>query len=208
MVKGQIEPENVTHPLLIEALSTIPREKFVPHQLARIAYMDANFPLGKDRFLLRPATLARLLQALDPRPSDKILYIASGTGYGPALLNEMVSHVIALDCEETWTQEAERLVNELELSSIEVVFGPLCEGWETEAPYDKILIEGCVDFVPLKLLSQLREDGQLITIKYHKGKASIAIKIDKKQGGFTEQFLFDAFVPRLKALSAQKAFVF
>lgn len=67
MVKGQIEPENVTNPLLLDAFFTIPREKFVPHQLARISYMDTHFILGKARFLLRPATLARLLEALDPK---------------------------------------------------------------------------------------------------------------------------------------------
>jgi protein-L-isoaspartate(D-aspartate) O-methyltransferase len=208
MVKGQVQPENVTNSLLIEALFTIPREKFVPHQLSRIAYMDTNFSLGKGRFLLRPATLARLLQALNPQSSDKILYIAGGTGYGPALLNKMVSHITALDCDETLTQEAERLVNELGLSSIEVVLGPLGEGWEAEAPYDKILIEGCVDFIPINLMSQLKDEGQLITIKHYKGKETIAVKIDKKQESVTENFLFDAFVPRLKAFQEQKTFVF
>ena len=208
MVKGQILPENLTHPLLIDAFFTIPREKFVPCQLARIAYMDTNFSINKGRCLLRPATLARLLEALNPKPSDKVLYIGGGTGYGPALLNQIVSHIIALDCEETLTQEAERLVNELKLSSIEVVLGPLIEGWENGAPYDKILIEGCIDFIPRKLASQLTEGGQLTTIKYHKEKERIAVKLDKKQGVFTERFLFDAFAPRLKPFREQKTFVF
>lgn len=208
MLEGQILPENVSHPLLINALRTIPREKFVPCQLARIAYMDTNFPLKKDRFLLRPATLARLLEALNPQLSDNILYIAAGTGYGPALLNDMAAHIVALDAEETFTQEAERLVTELNLSSIEVVLGPLREGWERQAPYDKILIEGCVNVIPMKIASQLREGGQLITIKYHKGKERAAVKVDKKQGVFTESFLFDAFAPRLTSFQEQKTFVF
>lgn len=208
MVQGQIEPENVTNPFLIDALLSIPREKFVPHQLARIAYMDTNFTLGRGRFLTRPATLARLLQALNPKSSDKILYIAGGTGYGPALLSKLTSHITALDCEETLTQEAERLVNELKLSSIEIALGPLHEGWERNAPYDKILIEGGVDFVPINLISQLKEGGCLVTIKYQKEKGKAAIKIDKKQKIATEVFLFDAFVPRLGTFHAQKAFVF
>lgn len=208
MVKGQVEPENVTHPFLLEALFTIPREKFVPHQLARIAYMDKDFPLGKNRFLLRPALLARLLEALNPQPSDKILYIAGGTGYGPTLLSKIGAQIIALDCEETLTQEAERLVNALGLSSIKVVLGPLIEGWKQEALYDKILIEGCVDLIPRNLIAQLKEGGQLITIKDHKTKESAAIKIDKKQRCITERFLFDAFAPRLICFQAQKTFVF
>lgn len=208
MVKGQVIPENVTNPPLIDALFTIPREKFVPSQLARIAYMDGNFFLKKDRVLLRPATLARLLQALNPKSSDKILYIAGGTGYGPALLSQMAHHVIALDSEETLTQAAERLAEELKLSSIQSVLGPLEEGWEHGAPYDKIFIEGCVDFIPRKLASQLKEGGQFITIKSLEGKKRIAVKIDKNQGVFTEFFLFDAFAPRLKPFQAQKPFIF
>jgi protein-L-isoaspartate(D-aspartate) O-methyltransferase len=208
MVKRQVILENVTNPLLIDALFTIPREKFVPSQLARIAYMDTDFFLNKGRFLLRPATLARLLEALNLKSSDKILYIAGGTGYGPALLSQMAHHIIALDSEETLTQTTERLAQELHLSSIESVLGPLEEGWENGAPYDKIFIEGCVDFIPRTLAAQLKEGGQFITIKSLEEKKRIAVKIDKKQGVFTENFLFDAFAPRLKSFQAQKSFIF
>jgi protein-L-isoaspartate(D-aspartate) O-methyltransferase len=208
MVKGQVLPENVVNPLLIDALFTIPREQFVPCQLARIGYMDAHFPLKKDRFLLRPATLARLLEALNPQSSDNILYVGAGTGYGPALLNHLAAHIVALDSEEALTQEAERLVKELNLSSIEVVLGPLIEGWENASPYDKIFIEGCVNFIPIKIASQLQEGGQLITIKQDKRNKRVAAKIEKKQGIFTEIHLFDAFAPRLMSFQEQKTFVF
>lgn len=120
----------------------------------------------------------------------------------------MVAHIIALDCEESFTQESMRLVHDLELSSIEVVLGPLMDGWEQEAPYDKILIEGCVDHIPLNLTSQLKEGGQLISIKCSMTKERVAVKIDKKQGTTTESFLFDAFGPRLKSFETKKMFVF
>lgn len=208
MVKGQVLPENVTNPFLLEAFLTIPRERFVPCQLARIAYMDATFFLNKGRFLLRPAILARLLEALNPQSYDKILYIGGGTGYGPTLLSRMARQIIALDSEEALTQTAERLAHEMKLSSIDVVLGPLIKGWENEAPYDKIFIEGCIDFIPSTLASQLKEGGQLITIKHQEGKERGAVKFDKKQGVFIESYLFDAFAPRLKSFQAQKAFVF
>lgn len=204
MVRGQVIPENVMNPSLINALFKMPREKFVSRQLARIAYMEAPFPLKKGRCLLSPAILARLLDVLDPQPGDKILYIAGGTGYGPALLSQMSTHVIALDCEEILTQEAEHLVQDLNLSSLEVVLGPLQDGWETKAPYDKIFIEGCVDFVPKKLLTQLKEGGQCVTIKNQRR----AVKIEKNKETFTEIYLFDAFAPRLKAFQKQKPFIF
>ncbi len=208
MVKGQILPENVTNPLLIDAFLKIPREKFVPRQLSHIAYMDTNFPFNIGRFLLRPATLAKLLNAVEPKPSDKILYVAAGTGYGPALLSQMVDHVVALDSEDILTQEAERHVEELNLSSINVVLGPLPDGWEKEAPYDKIIIEGCVERIPESLTLQLKERGVITTFKHCNNQGSKAIKYVKMGGVFTEITLFDAFAPRLEAFHGVKEFIF
>ncbi|MBY0500902.1 MAG: protein-L-isoaspartate O-methyltransferase [Alphaproteobacteria bacterium] len=208
MVKGQVLPEEVTHPYVIEALTHIPRERFVPRQLARIAYMDANFPYSKGRVLLRPATLAHLLEELNPSPNDKILYIGGGTGYGPALLGYMGAHVIALDSEETLTQKAEQLLEDLKLSLVHIVLGPLTEGWKNEAPYHKIIIEGCIDFIPKSLFSQLREDGIMVTLRHSKSGKIEAIKLVQNEGMFTEIPLFDAFAPRLETFRKRKAFDF
>ncbi len=208
MVKRQISPENVTNPFILNAFLNVPREKFVPRQLSHIAYMDSNFPFNFDRFLLRPATLARLLEALNPQPFDTILYIAAGTGYGPAVLSQIGVRVIAVDSEESLTQKAERLVQDLNLSSVEIILGPLAEGWEKEAPYDKVIIEGCVDFIPESLLFQLKEGGVMVTLKYRKDRGINAVKCVKQEGVFTEISLFDAFAPRLKAFRKSKPFIF
>lgn len=208
MVNGQILPENVTNSFVIDAFSKIPREKFVSRQLSRIAYMDAHFPLNADRFLLRPATLGRLLEALNPTPSDRILYVASGTGYGPALLSQIGAHVIALDSEETFTQKAERVLHELSFSSVEVVLGPLEEGWEKEAPYEKMIIEGCIEMIPDALVFQLQEGGEIVTLRQSKPRGMEAIKHVKRDGVFTEIPLFDAHAPRLEAFDQQKRFIF
>lgn len=208
MVKGQILPENVTNPFVIHAFLKVPREKFVPRQLARVAYMDANFSLHKGGFVLRPATLARLLEACTPLPSETILYVAAGTGYGPALLSKMGASVIALNSEEILAQEAERLVQDLQLSSIKVVLGPLVEGWETDSPYDKIVIEGCIEVIPKELALQLKEGGVIVTFRHCKDRGMTAIKCMKEKGVLTAIPLFDAFVPRLDAFQIRKTFVF
>lgn len=208
MVKGQVLPENVKNPCILKALLAIPREKFVPRQLSHSAYMDANFSLDRRHSLLRPATLARLLEALSPKPSDQILYIAAGTGYGPALLGQIGAHVLALDGDETLTQGAEKRIQDLGLSSVDVVLGPLSEGWEKEAPYDKILIEGCISFIPPHLINQLKERGVLVTLRVTPHNRMEAIKYIKNQGVLSGLSLFDAFGPRLPAFQKRKAFVF
>ncbi len=208
MIKGQILPENITNPFILDAFLKIPREKFVPRQLSHIAYMDANFFFSSDRFLLRPATLAHLLEALAPKPYDCILYVAAGTGYGPALLSQTGARIIALDSEEILTQEAERLIQSLEISRVEIVLGSLREGWEKEAPYDKIIIEGCVDRIPESLILQLKDGGIMVTLKDQKERGTKAVKYVKEGATFTEISLFEAFAPRLKAFRKDKRFIF
>jgi len=208
MVKGQILPEEVTHPLVLEAFLKVPKEVFVPRQLSHIAYMDENFPLSANRVLLRPATLARLLQALNPSQGDKILYIACGSGYGPALLNHMGAHVVALESELSLSQEAERVIQELNMPSIEIILGPLEEGWEAGAPYDKMIIEGGTEFIPETLLKQLKNGGVIATLKRVK-KGSVKAFLYIKEGStFTEICLFDAFAPLLKVFKKEKSFIF
>jgi protein-L-isoaspartate(D-aspartate) O-methyltransferase len=203
MVKRQLLPEGVTNPAVLEAFSEIAREKFVPQSLARIAYMDAHFPLNKRRFLLRPATLARLLEACRFLPSHKILYIGCGSGYGPALLAHMGLSGIALDCEDIFTQETERLLQELEYSSLGVVLGPLEEGWKTAGPYDRIFVEGAIDFLPEMLAAQLKKEGELIALN-PRGKAIKYVKKDR----LSEIYLFDASGPHLPGFKTQKIFDF
>ncbi len=208
MVKNQVMPEEVTHPVLLDALLKVPREWFVPRQLTRIAYMDNDFPLQQGRLLLRPATLARLIQAASLETLDKVLYIASGTGYGPALLGQMGMHVIALDSEDFFTQTSERLIQDFHLSSVGVVLGNLSTGWKKEAPYDKIIIEGRVDFIPNTLKEQLKEGGAILTFGYHKKQRLSALRYIKENGELSITSLFDAFAPRLEAFCKHKTFVF
>jgi protein-L-isoaspartate(D-aspartate) O-methyltransferase len=208
MVQSQIIPEEVSNPRILEAFKVIPRERFVPRQLSRVAYMDCNYSFKKGRILLRPATLAKLINALNPQPSDKILYLACATGYGPAILGQLDSRVFALDSDESFTTEAEQIINDLQLPTVEVILGPLAEGWEQEAPFDKILIEGCVERLPKSLITQLKEEGEIVTIKSKGDQGMQAVKLIKKKGALTEIPLFDAFAPRLKAFRFATRFVF
>ncbi len=208
MVKGQLLPENINNTLILQSFSTIPREKFFPRQLSHIAYMDAPFCLQIDRCLLRPATLAHLLSTIKPKPTDSILYVASGTGYGPALLGQLGAHVVALDSEEQFTQATEKQIQELELSTVQTVLGPLQEGWDAKAPYDKIVIDGCVEYVPEPLISQLKEGGTIATFKQSKVGTMKGVELVKKNGLLTEASIFDAFAPRLKAFHKDCSFIF
>ena len=93
MVDGQLRPNRVTNASLLAAVGELPRERFLPEGLRSVAYADDDVPLGNGRFLMEPMVLARLIQALQPQPDDKALVVASGRGYGAALLSRLVKSV-------------------------------------------------------------------------------------------------------------------
>ena len=112
MVDGQLRPNRVTNAQLLAAIGELPRERFLPAGLQSVAYADDDVPLGKGRFLMEPMVLARLLQTLQPLPEDKALVVASGAGYGAALLARLVKAVVAVEADAGLAGSAEQTIRE------------------------------------------------------------------------------------------------
>src|SRR5438270_2057562 len=97
MVDSQIRPNKVTDPRLLRAMRQIPRERFLPPELAAAAYVDEDVPLGRGRALMEPMVIGRLLQLAAVTPGEQALVVAAGTGYGSALLAACGVRVTALE---------------------------------------------------------------------------------------------------------------
>ena len=160
MVDGQLRPNRVTNSQLLAVIGALPREKFLPDGLRSVAYSDEDVPLGNGRFLMEPMVLARLIQTLQPRETDRALVVASGRGYGAALLARLVKSVVAVESDAALAAAAERTAKELGLTGVEQKVGPMEEGAAASGPYDVILIEGAVRQVPQAILEQLVDGGR------------------------------------------------
>src|SRR5258708_34678169 len=119
-----------------------------------VAYSDEDVPLGNGRCLMEPIVLARLVQALETMPDDRALVIASGRGYGAALLARLAASVVAVESDPMLVMAAEQTAKELGLGGIRRVVGPLEQG-APPGPYDVILVEGAVQLVPQAIFDQL-----------------------------------------------------
>ena len=108
MVDGQLRPNRVTNSQLLAVIGALPREKFLSDGLRSVAYSDEDVPLGNGRFLMEPMVLARLIQTLQPRDTDRALVVASGRGYGAALLARLVKSVVAVESDPALAAAAER----------------------------------------------------------------------------------------------------
>ncbi len=164
MVDTQVRPSDVTKFPIIEAMLSIPREQFVPNGQREAAYAGENLDIGQGRVLLEPRTFAKMLEVADIQAGDLVLDVACGIGYSSAVAAHMAEAVVALDDSAELCAEAEAALATAGADNVAVVEGQLVEGAAKHGPYDVILIEGGVEFVPDALTDQLKPGGRIVAM--------------------------------------------
>ena len=172
MVASTLRTTGVNDPRVLAAIGAVPRERFVPEGRASAAYADTLVPLVDGRELNSPMSLGRMLNEVSPQEGERALVIAAATGYAAAVLERMVGSVVAVE-EDRRLVEAAR--GALSGSAVKLVEGPLTEGYHEGAPYDLILIDGAVEFVPQAIIDQLVDGGRLAAALLDRGVSRIAI---------------------------------
>jgi protein-L-isoaspartate(D-aspartate) O-methyltransferase len=217
MVESQLRPNEVTDTRLLAAMRTLPRERFVPPPLKKLAYMDegiAVFPAidgAPARFLLAPMVLARLVQLAAVEPHDTVLDVGCATGYSTAVLARLGRSVVGLEPEPELAKAASLALRELNIANAEIVKGALAKGHPEAGPYDVILLNGSVPTVPETLLAQLKEGGRLVAVvrgsanNASQGKAYLFVKADGEASGLPH---FDAGARPLPGFAPEPSFAF
>lgn len=207
MVESQIRTNKVTDPAVIGAFSELPRERFVPEGLRGVAYIDEDLELTRDRFMMEPMVLARLVQIALPKPNEIALDVGCGSGYASAVLARLCSAVVALDSDRGLIARANALLDELQINNVVVVEGTLTEGYARQAPYNVILLNGTVERIPQALFDQLAEGGRLVTVHVDGGVGRGTLYL-KSAGVVSRRAIFDAATPVLPGFRAEPHFVF
>ena len=211
MVDGQIRTTDVTNAALLEAMLAVPREKFIGSANPALAYIDEDIRVATGaegpRYLMEPSPLARLIQLADVGPSDTVLDVGCGTGYGSAILSRLARSVVALESDSQLAAQAAATLAELGCGNVEVVAGALRDGQPARAPFGVILINGSVEEVPQALLDQLAEDGRLVVVQGH-GNAGIACLFLKTTGAVTGRRAFNAAIKPLPGFERTRVFEF
>ncbi|MGB0934503.1 MAG: protein-L-isoaspartate O-methyltransferase family protein [Alphaproteobacteria bacterium] len=199
MVKCQLQPSKITNSTLLCAMMTIPREDFVGEDVKPLAYFDDDVVRGPENYraLLQPIVLARLVQALDIQPHEKVLVVGCGDGYTTAVVSYLAQSVWAIDDNKEALATVKRLLAANEADSVTVEYGSLVAGNSSHAPYDKILINGSIDTVPAALLEQVSCGGAIGYIKNcSRDKQQICI-LEKHRKTHTEKPIWEAFAHNL-----------
>ncbi len=200
MVSNQLRTTAVNNPQVVTAMGKVARERFVPASLAPLAYLDKSLPLGGGRAMPSPMVVGRLLTEARVRPSDRALVIGAGSGYSAAVLAELAGAVTALE------EDAALATGELPGNVVRAQ-GPLAEGWAAAAPYDLILFDGAIEYVPPAIVDQLADGGRIAAPIVENNVTRLAI--GRKAGTAFGLLTFaDAEAPALPGFAVEKGFRF
>jgi protein-L-isoaspartate(D-aspartate) O-methyltransferase len=218
MVDCQIRTFGVTDQQLLARMLEVPREHFLPGELAQLAYSDIGLQLqptgpgGERRTLLPPLVLARLLQGAGVGSTGTVLDVGAATGYSSALLAGLAGRVVALESERSLYSALRSNLDAFGLARVQTLQAPLAEGAPEEAPFDLIFINGAVEANLEALFAQLKDGGRLVAIKSlpgdPSGRAGKAVRYEKIDGGKGFRVLFDASAPVLDAFRQDPQFKF
>jgi protein-L-isoaspartate(D-aspartate) O-methyltransferase len=210
MVDSQLRTFDVNDIPLLDAMDTVPRERFVLPGREELAYMDQHILVSdgdERRFMLSPMIAARMIQALGIEAGDRVLDVAAGRGYTSAVFAELGARVTALESDETLVEAARQSLAAAGVTGVEVEAGPLDGGCARNAPYDAILVNGAVEVRPEALLRQLAEGGRLVCVK-GQGRAARATLHVRTGDAIGERSLFDAAAPLLAPFALKPSFTF
>jgi protein-L-isoaspartate(D-aspartate) O-methyltransferase len=211
MVDGQVRPSDVTDIRILDAMLAVPREAFVPETRQALAYLDLDLDVSEagasKRYLIKPAVLAKMLQAAEIKASDSVLVVGCATGYAAAIVARLASKVTATESDSALAAKAQAILARNGCGDVAVQTAPAADGDPANAPYDVIVLNGATEIVPERLYRQLRDGGRLVGV-FAMSRPARATIVTASRGDFGHRALFDAAAPLLLGMEQVPAFVF
>jgi len=205
MIEQQIRPWDVLDLEVLELLSLVRREDFVPLAHKALAFTDMQIPLlqpteqalQQGHCMLEPKVEARILQDLQIRPYETVLEIGAGSGYMAALLGNRAQRVISLELHPELVRMARANLQRAGLTNVDVREADGAKGLAGEGPFDVIVLSGSVPEVPASLLAQLKVGGRLSAIVGFEPVMRATFITRTGETSYTTAQPWDTMAPRL-----------
>lgn len=181
---------------VLQAMREVPRHFFVPDALKAQAYKDNALPIAANQTISQPFIVARMTELLELDDQAKVLEIGAGSGYQTAILAKLAAKIFAIERVAQLTNQARERFQKLGITNVTLRCGDGTLGWESQAPYDGILVAAGSPVMPKPLLSQLKIGGRLVIPIGQDHQSQRLIRVTRTQRNYqTEDFGACAFVP-------------
>jgi len=162
MVKYQLRGRGINDERVLAAMGRVPREAFVPEELAGEAYFDCALPIDCEQTISQPVIVAMMTEALQLGGNEKVLEVGTGSGYQAAVLAELAPVVFTIERHAGLSRQAGERLQKLGYRNVFLKAGDGTLGWPEEAPFDRIIVTAAAQECPPALWEQLAEGGVLI----------------------------------------------
>lgn len=162
LVERALRGRGIRDERVLEVMARVPRHLFVPPELTEHAYEDRALPIGFGQTISQPYMVAVMLETLGLRGTERVLDVGTGSGYQAALLSLLAREVVSVDVIPQLASSAAAKFKELGFRGVEVVMAEGTLGYPAGAPYDAIVVAAAAVDLPIALIDQLTDDGQLL----------------------------------------------
>ena len=198
MIEQQIRPWDVLDQKVLDVLTRVPREEFVPQAYRNLAFTDTEIPLDHGQSMLPPKLEARMLQALEIKPEDDILQIGTGSGYVAALLASLGGHVTSVDLHADMQEKAKAALDENNIKNVVMEVGDGAMGWHPNRTYDVIAIMGSLPILPESFQLSLNKGGRLFAFVGDSPAMEAVLITRVGDNEWSHEVLFETDVPQLE----------
>ncbi|MFM8708888.1 MAG: protein-L-isoaspartate(D-aspartate) O-methyltransferase, partial [Planctomycetia bacterium] len=195
MVRDDIAGGGVTDPRVLESMRLVPRHEFVGAPQRPYAYFDMALPIGASQTISGPFVVAYMTEKLEPKPTDRVLEIGTGSGYQAAVLSPLVGMVYSIEISRMLGEKAARTLARLGYRNVVTKIGDGFQGWPEHAPFDKIIVTCSPENIPQPLVDQLAEGGRMIIPVGERYEQTLVLLTKRKGVMEREALVPSLFVP-------------
>lgn len=206
LVEGIFQRLGYEDAVLKRIMREVQRHLFVDSALSQKAYEDIALPIGYEQTISQPTMVAIMSHELAPQSGDKILEIGTGSGYQTAILAHYTPRLYTVERLAALSKRAQELLERMGMRNIIYKIGDGSSGWESQGPYDRIVVAAGAPVVPEILKRQLADGGRLIIPRGDRDVQNL-IRVDRRGNEFIETDLGECrFVPLIGAQGFKPSF--
>ncbi|MFT4310923.1 MAG: protein-L-isoaspartate O-methyltransferase family protein [Candidatus Woesearchaeota archaeon] len=162
MVEEQIRLRSIHDKRVLETMKRVPRHFFFPEKYQDIAYGDHPIPIGYGQSSNQPFMIALMMQFLELRPLHQVLEIGTGSAYQTALLAEIATKVYTVEKRKELHDAAVSRLKEFGYQNVEHSLPKKVIGWQTKAPFDRVIVTGVLSCIPKELIKQMAPKSVMV----------------------------------------------
>ena len=181
MIQQHLLARGIVDQRVLQAMRTVPREKFVPQESQDDAYADGAMSIGHGQTISQPYIVALMTEKLEPAPGLRVLEVGTGCGYQTAILAALGMEVYTVERVKPLLDATFERLEALGVKQVRYRFGDGTKGWPEHAPFDRILIAAGAPELPRNLLLEQLVDGGMAVLPAGPMEAQALMQV-RRQG--------------------------